>query len=93
MKLNVITPTAKIFDGEVISVSLPGQDGIFQVLNNHTAIISSLTIGEVIIELVENTKDAIYNEMIQIKDQNHIIISIKGGVAELIKNDLIILAE
>ncbi|NBU90196.1 MAG: F0F1 ATP synthase subunit epsilon [Flavobacteriia bacterium] len=93
MKLNVITPTAKIFDGEVISVSLPGQDGIFQVLNNHTAIISSLTIGEVIIELVENTKDASYNEMIQIKDQNHIIISIKGGVAELINNELIILAE
>jgi F-type H+-transporting ATPase subunit epsilon len=93
MKLNVITPTAKIFDGEVISVSLPGQDGIFQVLNNHTAIISSLTIGEVIIELVENTKDASYNEMIQIKDQNHIIISIKGGVVELINNELIILAE
>lgn len=93
MKLNVITPTAKIFDGEVISVSLPGQDGIFQVLNNHTAIISSLTIGEVIIELAENTKDASYNEMIQIKDQNHIIISIKGGVAELINNELIILAE
>lgn len=93
MKLNVITPTAKIFDGEVISVSLPGQDGIFQVLNNHTAIISSLSIGEVIIELVENTKDASYNEMIQIKDQNHIIISIKGGVAELINNELIILAE
>lgn len=93
MKLNVITPSAKIFDGEVISVSLPGQDGIFQVLNNHTAIISSLTIGEVIIELVENTKDASYNEMIQIKDQNHIIISIKGGVAELINNELIILAE
>jgi len=93
MKLNVITPTAKIFEGEVISVSLPGQDGIFQVLNNHTAIISSLSIGEVIIELVENTKDASYNEMIQIKDQNHIIISIKGGVAELINNELIILAE
>ena len=93
MKLNVITPTAKIFNGEVISVSLPGQDGIFQVLNNHTAIISSLTIGEVIIELAENTKDASYNEMIQIKDQNHIIISIKGGVAELINNELIILAE
>ena len=93
MKLNVITPTAKIFNGEVISVSLPGQDGIFQVLNNHTAIISSLTIGEVIIELVENTKDASYNEMIQIKDQNHIIISIKGGVVELINNELIILAE
>ena len=75
MKLNVITPTAKIFDGEVISVSLPGQDGIFQVLNNHTAIISSLTIGEVIIELVENTKDASYNEMIQIKDQNRIVLN------------------
>jgi F-type H+-transporting ATPase subunit epsilon len=93
MKLHVITPTAKIFDGEVITVSLPGQDGIFQVLNNHTAIISSLTTGEIIIELAEKTNDLSYNNMIQVKDVNHITISINGGVAELIDNELVILAE
>ena len=93
MKLHVITPTAKIFDGEVISVTLPGQEGIFQVLNNHTAIISSLTIGEIIVELAEKTNDSTYNEMVQIKDVNHIAISINGGVAELIDNELVILAE
>ena len=93
MKLHVITPTAKIFDGEVITVSLPGQDGIFQVLNNHTAIISYLTTGEIIIELAEKTNDLSYNNMIQVKDVNHITISINGGVAELIDNELVILAE
>ena len=93
MKLHVITPTAKIFDGEVITVSLPGQDGIFQVLNNNTAIISSLTTGEIIIELAEKTNDLSYNNMIQVKDVNHITISINGGVAELIDNELVILAE
>jgi len=93
MKINIITPSAKIFDGDAISVTLPGQGGIFQVLNNHTAIISSLTIGEIIVELADKTNDSTYNEMIQIKDANHIMISIKGGVAELINNELIILAE
>ena len=93
MKLHIITPSAKIFEGDAISVTLPGQGGIFQVLNNHTAIISSLTIGEIIVELTEKTNDSAYNAMVQIKDVNHIAISIKGGVAELIDNELIVLAE
>ena len=93
MKLHIITPSAKIFDGDAVSVILPGQGGIFQVLNNHTAIISSLTTGQIIVELAEKTNDSTYNEMVQIKDANHITISIKGGVAELINNELIVLAE
>ena len=35
MKLDIITPESGIFSGEVTAVSLPGKDGIFQVLNNH----------------------------------------------------------
>ena len=57
MELNVITPTNKIFDGKVVSVSLPGQAGTFQVLNNHTPIISSLKTGEIIVELAEKFED------------------------------------
>jgi F-type H+-transporting ATPase subunit epsilon len=93
MKLQVITPTASIFEGEAVSVSLPGQSGIFQVLNNHTAIISTLTHGEIVIESTVKINDSIKNEFIEIKDANHIVIKIKAGVAELINNELIILAE
>lgn len=93
MKLQVITPTASIFEGEAISVSLPGESGIFQVLNNHTAIISTLTKGDIVIESIEKINDSFKSEFIQIKDANHLVIKIKSGVAELMNNELIVLAE
>lgn len=93
MELNVISPTNKIFDGEVVSVSLPGQDGIFQVLNNHSSIISSLITGEIIVELAEKFEEAGSNTMIKQIDANHISIAINSGVVELIDNKLIVLAE
>jgi F-type H+-transporting ATPase subunit epsilon len=93
MELNVITPTNKIFDGEVVSVSLPGQAGIFQVLNNHSSIISSLISGEIIVELAEKFEESGSNAMIKQIDANHISISINSGVVELIDNKLIVLAE
>ena len=80
MELNVITPTNKIFDGEVVSVTLPGQNGIFQVLNNHSAIISSLKTGEITVELVEKFEKSGSNNMIKQIDANHISISINSGV-------------
>jgi F-type H+-transporting ATPase subunit epsilon len=93
MELNVITPTNKIFDGKVVSVSLPGQAGIFQVLNNHSSIISSLISGEIIVELAEKFEESGSNAMIKQIDANHISISINSGVVELIDNKLIVLAE
>ena len=93
MELNVITPTNKIFDGEVVSVLFPGQVGIFQVLNNHSSIISSLITGEIIVELAEKFEESGSNTMIKQIDANHISISINSGVVELIDNKLIVLAE
>ena len=93
MELNVISPTNKIFDGEVVSVSLPGQAGIFQVLNNHSSIISSLMTGEIIVELAVKFEESGINTMIKQIDANHISISINSGVVELIDNKLIVLAE
>jgi F-type H+-transporting ATPase subunit epsilon len=93
MELNVITPTNKIFDGKVVSISLPGQAGTFQVLNNHTPIISSLKTGEIVVELSEKFEESGSNAMIKQIDANHISISINSGVVELIDNKLIVLAE
>jgi F-type H+-transporting ATPase subunit epsilon len=42
MYLEIVTPEAKIFSGEVNSVSVPGLSGYFQILNNHAPIVSSL---------------------------------------------------
>ena len=57
MKLEIVTPESIIFKGEVVSVTLPGLNGQFQLLSNHTAIISALKSGEVRIKLPNGTED------------------------------------
>ena len=51
MKLHIITPQHVIFEGEVDSVSVPGKDGSFQMLDNHAPIVSSLDKGTIKIKL------------------------------------------
>ena len=47
MKLEVLTPDRHVFNGEVTSVKVPGTEGEFEVLNNHSALVSSLKTGTV----------------------------------------------
>ncbi len=47
MNLVVLTPKKKVFEGSVSSVKVPGTGGIFEVLNGHAALVSSLNAGEV----------------------------------------------
>ena len=35
MNLQIITPDAELFSGEVDSVVVPGTDGLIGILNNH----------------------------------------------------------
>ena len=93
MKLDIITPESGIFSGEVTAVSLPGKDGIFQVLNNHAPIISALAEGVLSIELESPLSEEQKNEAIQIESSEKISVKIKGGIAELTNNKLIVLAE
>jgi F-type H+-transporting ATPase subunit epsilon len=93
MKLEIITPEASIFSGEVTSVTLPGLDGMFQVLNNHAPIISSLRAGEVKMEVEGKLDTTKLNENVNVDKNNTLRVTIKGGVAELMNNKLILLAE
>jgi F-type H+-transporting ATPase subunit epsilon len=90
MILEIITPEANLFTGEVSSVSLPGLDGIFQVLNNHAPIISSLKTGMLQFE-TKGTVDQL-NPSLKVSGST-VSIEIKGGVAELNNNKLIVLAD
>ncbi|HEY4798085.1 MAG TPA: ATP synthase F1 subunit epsilon [Bacteroidia bacterium] len=78
MLLEIITPDKKLFSGEVKSVKLPGSAGSFGVLKNHAPIISSLKKGA--IKFTDDEK------------RNHSFF-IKGGVVEVLKNKIIVLAE
>ncbi len=78
MNLNIITPEETLYEGEVTSVQLQGTDGKFQVLNNHAPLISALAEGEV--RIVD-------------KDGKKLTFKIKGGLVELAKNRIQILAQ
>ena len=78
MTLEILTPDKKVFEGEVIAVTVPGTMGSFQILRDHAPIISTLEDGPVIIK--SNSKD-----------ESTFII--KGGVVEVLNNKIIVLAE
>lgn len=96
MHLEIITPEAKLFSGEVESVQLPGVDGSFQLLNNHAPIISALSKGTIKIDLTQGTQtyDPIEGKVeISSKSEKQLFVHIKGGVIEMQNNKGIVLAE
>ena len=78
MKLEIITPDKKLFEGSVKSAVFPGSEGSFGVLDNHAPMIATLRSGKV--ELVED-------------NNNKLEFAIKSGVVEVLKNKVIVLAE
>ena len=51
LRLKIISPERRIFDGEVNRVTVPGTLGEFEILVNHAPIISSLESGNVSYEI------------------------------------------
>ena len=92
MKLEIVTPESIIFKGEVVSVTLPGLNGQFQLLSNHTAIISALKSGEVRIKL-SNVSEDLGLLKIDSVDKSIGLYEIKGGILEMLTNKAIVLAE
>ena len=59
MKLDIFTPEQIYFSGEVISVTLPGVQGSFTMLENHAPIISALGKGKIVYKTSENSEQEI----------------------------------
>jgi F-type H+-transporting ATPase subunit epsilon len=78
MHLEILTPEKKIFEGEVDIATFPGADGSFQVMDNHAPLISLLAEG-----VVEYKSKA----------AGHDSIRITGGVVEVLKNKVVLLAD
>ena len=78
MRIEIITPDKTIFEGDVNLIQIPGIDGSFEILNNHAPLISVLKKGEI---------------KITDKNKNSQFFEINGGVIEVLKNKVLILAE
>ena len=96
MRLEIITPDKKLFEGQVDAVSFPGIDGSFQVLKGHAPIISSLKKGKIKVNLSNDEKDMdmLSGEIENDPSNNRIIrLGIKGGVVEMQNDNIIVLAD
>ncbi len=78
MKIEIITPDRKVFEGDVKSVRVPGKKGSFQVLKDHAPIISTLDNGTVFLVTQEGVETK---------------YEINGGVIEVKANKIILLAD
>ena len=78
MKIEIVTPDSTIYEGEVSLAQFPGLDGSFEVMNNHAPMIAALKKGK--IKVVEAKKNTLY-------------FDVNGGVVEILKNKIQVLAE
>ena len=78
MKVEIITPDKKVFEGDIKSIRVPGKKGSFQVLKDHAPIISTLEKGPVFMTDQAGTETR---------------YEINGGVIEVKANKIILLAE
>jgi F-type H+-transporting ATPase subunit epsilon len=78
MKIEIITPDKKVYEGDIKSVRVPGKKGSFQVLKDHAPIISTLEQGTVIMMEQEGEER---------------VFEIGGGVIEVKANKIILLAD
>ena len=78
MHLEIMTPEKKVFEGNVSIATFPGSDGSFQVMDNHAPLISLLKEGPV---------------EYKSKDAGNQTLMITGGVVEVLKNKVILLAD
>ena len=77
MNLEILTPEKAVYKGVVELVQLPGTSGSFEILNNHTPIISSLEKGR--IKIIDGNKLDLFCE-------------VAGGVIECKGNTIVVLA-
>ncbi len=77
MYLEIVTPAAKVFEGETHIVTFPGTDGSFQVMNDHAPMVSTLTNGRVVYKDQKGTHT----------------VEITGGIVEVLHNKVTLLAD
>jgi F-type H+-transporting ATPase subunit epsilon len=76
MDVQIISPDKSLYEGQADLVTVPGTSGSIGILNNHAPLVSSLKKGEV--KIILNEKEEFFN--------------IEGGVVEVSKNKVVVLA-
>jgi F-type H+-transporting ATPase subunit epsilon len=91
MYLEIVSPEASLVAGEIESITLPGMDGEFQMMNNHAAIVSLLCEGKVKFAGSPTIAQGYENKFTQ--QDGKWVLEISGGTVEMNNNKVIVLAD
>lgn len=70
MKLKIVSPEKILYDGEAVSVKVPGVLGGMEILQNHAPLLSALVAGKVVYTTPDKTEE----------------VNIVGGFVEVQRN-------
>lgn len=91
MYLEIVSPEATLFAGEVTSVTVPGINGEFQMLKDHAPIVSLLKNGNVKIEGDISIAEDYQSKFT--KEEGKTVLPISSGTIEMKDNKVIVLAD
>ena len=92
MYLEIVTPEATLFKGDVESVSVPGVLGEFEMLKDHAPIVSLLKEGYVKIFGDIKLEEEVEDKFEKGKDRGT-WLAINSGTIEMNDNKIIVLAD
>jgi len=82
LKLEILTPNGVIYNGEALSVTLPGEEGEFGVLAEHSSLTTLLEAGVIDIEKEDKSVESVLiNWGVAQVDEKKVIVLVEGAVA------------
>lgn len=78
LQLDILTPEAEVFSGEITGVVVPGSEGGFEVRFNHAPLISTLAEGKIRVKTAAQGEKTYQSG---------------SGVVEVLRNKVIVLVE
>ena len=94
MLLEIVSPEGHLFKGEVTSVTVPGVNGEFQMLNHHANIVSILANGTIKVGVADfKANSAFSNKFTKSDKDQKFLLPIKSGTLEMKDNKVIILVD
>lgn len=97
MYLEIVSPEATLFSGEVDSVAVPGVKGAFQMLKDHAPIVSLLSKGNIKIYMHNQENfvfEGLHHTITPDEDDKKILtLPIRSGTVEMKDNKVVVLAD
>ncbi len=75
MKTQILTPEKKVFDGDVVVLTVPTETGYISIMDNHIPLVSAISAGKITVKTIEG----------------QIFLETDGGVLETHNNELVVI--